>query len=449
MPVTNPYSRSNLWRDVRYGSAAFVVGIPSIPLLVFLPQLYAETLGFGLIATGITLFIARTLDVCSDPVIGYASDRLNHSRGGRKSLIGVGALLGGLSTYYLLIPGDDVGVWYLGFWACMLYFGWTLINIPYWAWGALLSDDYQGRARITSIREGFTLLGILFATSVPFVAANYGYSERSYLGFIALGTIGVGVILFPVLLLSVPLTQRLKPEHLRIGGIFQSIAQNKPFKILIVAWFLNSLANGIPAVLFILFMKHVLDAGDLERGILTFTYFLAGIFGIPFWLMLSQRIGKHRTWCFAMLIACIAFVLVPFLSNGDILPFACICIVTGIALGADLALPPAIQADVAEYEILRSGRDITGTMFSIWSMITKLSFALSVLIAFSTLDALGFDPNASLVNNNLIALAVIYSVAPVVLKLCAIVILWRYPLTSNKQVVIRKRIERRINLNQE
>jgi GPH family glycoside/pentoside/hexuronide:cation symporter len=440
---------STLWRNARYGSAAFVLGLPTIPLLVLLPPFYAETMGLGLTATGIALFAARTLDVFSDPVVGYVSDRQNSRRGGRKPLIAAGALLGAISTYYLLTPENSVGVWYLGLWAGILYLGWTLINIPYLAWGASLSNDYQGRAQLTSVREVFTLLGILTAAAVPAIAASYGYSEQISLGFIAWGTIGIGLILFPVLLFSVPEPRKPRTARLTAKTVLASIKQNKPFGLLIVGWFLNSLANGIPAVLFILFMKHVLAASDVERGILTTIYFLAGIIGIPIWLALSARVGKHRSWCFAMILACCAFALVPILDNGDIVAFACICALTGVTLGADMALPPAIQADVAEYEYFRSGYEATGTLFAIWSMITKLSFGLSVLIAFPMLDALGFDPQLSPQDNNLVALAMIYAVVPIVLKAGAIILLWHYPLTAQKQAVIRQHIEKRTRRNNE
>ena len=442
--MPDPGRDGTLQRDIRYGSAAFVLGVPTIPLFVLLPPLYAETLGIGLTATGIALFLARAFDVLSDPLIGYVSDRLDTRWGRRKPLIFIGAILGAIGTLCLLTPGDGVGVWYLGLWSVILYLGWTLISIPYLAWGAALSDDYQGRARVTSVREGFTLLGILAAGAVPAIAAAFGHGERAALGFIAWGAIAIGALLFMLLLKTVAEPQRRQtkaaPGNDGLKHILAGIATNKPFRLLIASWLLNSLANGIPAVLFILFMKHVLATSELERGVLTFAYFLAGVLGIPFWLWLSSRIGKHRAWCGAMILACVAFAFVPFLGPGDFALFAIVCIITGIALGADMALPPAIQADVAEYDYFRNRRDSSGTLFALWSMVVKLSLALSVVIAFPTLDWLGFDPDLPRGENNLVALAVIYSVVPIVFKACAIVLVWRYPLTAAKQAIIRRRI---------
>jgi Na+/melibiose symporter-like transporter len=435
---------TTLLRDIRYGAAAFVLGMPTIPLFILLPPLYAETLGIGLTATGLALFLSRAFDVLSDPVIGFVSDRLGGRWGRRKPLIFLGAILGGTGTVFLLTPADGVGVWYLGLWAVVLYLGWTLISIPYLAWGAGLSPDYQGRARVTSVREAFTLLGILTAAAVPAVAASFGQDERSALGFIAWGAVAIGIVLFTLLLAGVaePSRKRRTTESPRSSWhrVIAGLVGNKPFRLLIVSWLLNSLANGIPAVLFILFMKHGLGASVVERGVLTFLYFLAGVLGLPFWLWLSAQIGKHRAWCAAMGVACLAFGFVPMLGSGDVMPFAVICVVTGIALGADMALPPAIQADVAEYDYFRNGGDAAGSLFAIWSMVVKLSLALSVVIAFPTLDALGFDPELAPQDNNLMALVVIYSVLPIVFKTGAILLVWRYPLTAHKQGVIRRRI---------
>ena len=437
-------NNNGLWRDFRYGFAAFVLGLPTIPLFVLLPALYADTLGIGLTATGVALFLARSFDLLSDPLIGYASDRWDTPWGQRKPFIAAGAILGGIGIVFLLIPGNGVTAWYLGFWAIILYFGWTLINIPYLAWGASLSNEYQGRVRITSIRESFTILGIITAAAIPALASGFGYDERGALRLIAYVAIGIGVFLFIFLLLFVPESSRKKTHKIKKSNfklILRSINENKPFRLLLASWLLNSLANSIPAVLFILFMKHVIDASTPERGLLTFIYFFAGIIGIPFWLWLSKRISKHRAWSVAMVVACLAFLFVPLLGAGDIVIFGIICVITGLSLGADLSLPPAIQADVIEYEYFRSGRECSATLFAIWSLITKLALAISVVIAFPTIEFLGFSPNLPKEENNLFILAIMYAVVPIAFKIGAILLVWWYPLTAKKQEIIRRRLE--------
>ena len=143
------------------------------------------------------------------------------------------------------------------------------------------------------------ILGIISAAAISGIAGGAGYTERGSLQIVAWAALGIGTVLFIFLLCAVKDPSQTRHELVKkhdIRLLIKNIITNKPFIVLIFGWFLNSLANGIPAVLFILYMKFVLDAGIIERGILTFLYFLAGVVGIPIWLYLSNAMGKHRTW---------------------------------------------------------------------------------------------------------------------------------------------------------
>ena len=429
------------WRNVRYGGTAFVLGMPTIPLLVHLPAIYAEEIGLGLTSTGIALFVARLFDVVSDPLVGLWSDRSDGRWGRRKPLILLGGIVAAIATVYLLNPDSGVGHYYLTVWASVLYFGWTLINIPYLAWGAELSQDYTGRTKITSVREAFMLTGILTAGAIPALAAANGFGERQAVSLIGWVTIIIGAILFAFLLFGVQEPKR-RPLHRREDPLraIKGLSGNRPFQFLLCGWFINGLANGIPAVLFILYMKHVLEANELERGLLTLTYFIAGVLGIPVWVWLSKRLAKQKTWSMAMTLACISFAFVPLLGSGDIIQFFFITIITGITLGADLIIPPSMQADVAEFEYFRSRHDRTSLLFACWSMATKFALALSVLIAFLLLEAFDFTPSLLDAKSNIVALAVIYAALPIVFKLSSILIISLYPLTLRRQSLVRRRL---------
>ena len=428
-------------RNVRYGGTAFVLGMPTIPLLIHLPVIYAEVIGLGFTSTGIALFVARLLDVVSDPLVGLWSDRSDGRWGRRKPLILLGGIVAAIATVYLLNPDSGVGHYYLTVWASVLYFGWTLINIPYLAWGADLSQDYTGRTKITSVREAFMLTGILTAGAIPALAAANGFGERQAVSLIGWVTIIIGAILFAFLLFGVQEPKR-RPLHRREDPLraIRGLSGNRPFQFLLCGWFINGLANGIPAVLFILYMKHVLEANELERGLLTLTYFIAGVLGIPVWVWLSKRLAKQKTWSIAMTLACISFAFVPLLGSGDIIQFFFITIITGITLGADLIIPPSMQADVAEFEYFRSRHDRTSLLFACWSMATKFALALSVLIAFLLLEAFDFTPSLLDAKSNIVALAVIYAALPIVFKLSSILIISLYPLTLHRQSLVRRRL---------
>jgi Na+/melibiose symporter-like transporter len=110
-----------------------------------------------------------------------------------------------------------------------------------------------------------------------------------------------------------------------------------------------------------------------------------------------------------------------------------------MALGADLALPPAIQADVVDYGELQSGQAQPGMLFALWSMGTKLALAAAVGLALPGIALAGFDPAAPTESGRM-ALTMIYALIPVVIKLVAIAVVWRFPLTAKRHAVIRRRL---------
>lgn len=412
--------------------------MPTIPAAVFLPSLYSTEL--GLAAAGTALLLARASDVVTDPLVGMFSDKWRSVWGRRKPWILIGAIIAGFALVRLFQPPSGVTFVYVMVWSVLLYLGWTLVSIPYAAWGAELSTDYQERSRITSAREGATILGIFAAGTVPVIAAMSGQSERDALAAISWLAVGVGLPSVIALLMVVP-DRSVAANSAQIENSVRSITRNKPFIRLLTAWLINGLANGIPSTLFILFLEHRLQADQTERGVLILAYFLFAVAAIPMWLWLTSRLGKHRTWCVAMIMTSAAFIWVPFIPPGAVGAFAVVCVITGLGLGADLAIPPALQADVVDFDTLKTGQRRAGLFFALWGMATKLALALAVGLTFPLLAYFGFDPTGPSAPEALLALAVIYSAIPVVLKLVAIRLVWDFPITAARQALIRRRID--------
>ena len=88
---------------------------------------------------------------------------------------------------------EVVGVGYLLTWSCLAYIAWTVMLLTYAAWGAELSTRYDERSRVTGVREGFVIAGILLAASLPALARGRAGEPRGA---------GAGV---PVMLVLVPL----------------------------------------------------------------------------------------------------------------------------------------------------------------------------------------------------------------------------------------------------
>ena len=149
---------------VAYGSLSLPMGTIGLPIAIYLAPLYAGQLSLSLQMIGAAFLIARLLDFITDPVIGILSDRWRPAIGRRRIWLLLGTLVMMSGVYLLFRPGEGVTIYYFLLAVSLVYFGYTLIGIPYAAWGAELSTSYHTRTRITSSARFFDIAGLIIST---------------------------------------------------------------------------------------------------------------------------------------------------------------------------------------------------------------------------------------------------------------------------------------------
>lgn len=419
------------WRVLAYAVLGFPIAFLGLHLLLVIPELYARETTLGLALVGTLLLIARVWDVISDPLVGILSDRWGGFIGRRRSVIMLGIPLLGSGLYWFFFPNTDTTALTMLASAFVVYLGWTMISLPYGALGAELSGDYKERNTITAWRTAFVMLGTIAGS----VLAAQSDMQLSSLIII------IGLVLGGCLLLAVPdTTPPLISEKLSWHRATKVLLANRPFKILLLAFFINGIAASVPASLFLFYTTYVL-AAPTQTGLMLLTYFGAGILGIPLWAWLGSRYGKHRAWLVSIVWACLFFALVPFLGQGDGWLFWIICLATGLSYGADLVLPASMQADVIDVDTEGTGQIRTGSYFALWGMASKLAQALSIGLTFPILDLAGFMPAPNNAAGALTTLAWLYGGLPVVFKLLAGLVMLRYPITAEEQRARRQRLK--------
>lgn len=405
---------------------------------MFLPAAYAIDLGLGLAAVGAVLMTVRALDVATDPVLGWLSDRTVTRLGRRIPWLLVGAPLLLFAVWRLFAPPAGAGLAHLALWSALAYLAWTAITLPYQALGAELADDYLERARLAAAREGAVLIGTLLAVVVAGAVQARGGGAPA-----ALEALSAALLLTLPAAIGIAawrLREPVAPPAPSLGwrAAAALVAGNAPFRRLLGAWLLNGMANALPATLVLLYVEHVLGL-TAWTGLFLAAYFLAGVAALPLWLALARRVGKHRAWALSMAWACVAFAAVPALGRGDLVPFLVVCLLSGASLGADNALPAAIQADVIDQDTAAGGGGRAGLYFGLWGMATKLALALAVGVAFPLLALVGFDPAAGAGDAR--ALTWLYAALPIALKLCAVPLAWRFPLDEAAARALRARLD--------
>lgn len=409
---------------VGYGLPGLIAALPVIPVAVLLPSWYARDLGLGLIVTSLVLAAARIIDFTSDICVGILVDRPDWHGGRYKPLVLCGALIAGIGLITLASPPSPATPWSLALGSIVLFSGWTLLIVPYYAWGAELSNDPQERSRLVASREVASLCGMLLAVGLPLVVAKLTDSlviPTIELVSIAAVAFGLPALIGFALLVPEPAI-RTRQHTIKLTDI-ASLWRLHVFRWSLTCWFVNGIANSLPAVLFPIVVKDYFGLKDDALYLLLLCYFGAAALAIPLWLGLAQRKGKACAWMVAIILNVLIFAQVLWLDQNTVLWFVLICVGTGATLGADLVLPASLQADILGRDRDDSGRRRTATAFALWSMATKLAIGIAVLIAFAGLGLSGTTDNGVVGSNTLVLLG-LYVVVPIALK-CSVIRLLR------------------------
>lgn len=395
-------------RILAYGLLGLPLAFAALPVYVHVPRLYAEVAGLPLALLGVILLGTRLLDAGIDPLLGWLADRVP-----RRGMVAV-ALLPFVAGFVALLnpPEERAALWLIGTLA-LTYLGFSAATIAYQAWGADVGADSRLRTRLTAAREGFGLIGVVLAAALPTLLAPALSDGIARLAWV-----------LPVLLLLATLVtfSRVGPgvpqqaSDRPLLSSLRSVVDDPAFRRLLGVFVANGIAAALPATLFLFFVADVLQL-EAASGALLALYFIAGAASLPLWVALAARYGRVAAWLGAMLLSMVAFAGASQLGSGDLWAFAAICLASGLALGADLALPAAIAADLGE----RRGQ--AGACFGVWNFVAKLNLALAAGLALPLLALLGYVPGSGA---GLPALSFAYALLPLVFKTLAAALLWRW-----------------------
>jgi Na+/melibiose symporter-like transporter len=209
----------------------------------------------------------------------------------------------------------------------------------------------------------------------------------------------------------------------------RAVLADPHFRRLLLVLAAGGIASAIPATLVLFYIADVLRLPQWQ-GLFLAIYFICGGLALPGWVALARRFGKLRVWAASMVLATVSFVWAYALGAGDALAFGIICALSGVALGAELALPPAMLADLLAHGRSRGAVQAgAGAYFGVWNFVTKFNLALAAGIALPLAAFGGYKVDAgdtASTLQGLAALSATYALLPAAIKLCALALLWRW-----------------------
>jgi Na+/melibiose symporter-like transporter len=395
-----------------YGLVNLPTSIVGLPIALYIPAFYSQSLGLSLAMVGALIALSRLTDVVTDPAIGIASDRWRTRFGRRKPWMVLGMPLKILSLWMLFVPessfattlwsllgGHAITNLYLFVWISLLYLGFTLVDLPYRAWGAELSPDYDERSRVTGWREAFGYGGTLMALLIPLVmslAFDLPGPDNALLGVAAVVVIAMPLLTLPALL-GVREQPSLRAPAARVPtrrGL-KIVWANGPYRRLVICLLFLVAAVSMTASLSFFFVASVMEETFDRYAIFILAYYVSSSAAIPAWFAISRRLGKHKTVVLGVLWLSLWSAFIPLLGPGHYWLFFLIMMLKGSAVGALVFLPASMAADVVDLDTLRTGEQRTGLYFSLWGMVNKAAVALGVFAATNGVALFGFVPGSS------------------------------------------------------
>ena len=417
------------------GTGGFAT-LPGLVLVYFL----TDTLGIAALAAGLLVTVAKVWDVVIDPVIGARSDRSLARTGSRRPFMLIGAIA--LPIFFILTFAVPAGLEPIvsGIWVLVAFTltatAFSLFQVPYIALPAELTDGYDQRTRLISVRVVvLTIAILLFGAGGPALRESF---DSEYTGYLVMAIVA-GVVIGLGMLVS----SFVAPRGVVVSHTETSVAQNyrdglaalrrsQPFRALLLTFALQGLATGVMLAGAQYVANWVLES----KGAGTFLFLAligpALIFA-PVWQAVARRIGKERGFAIASSlfgIAALAMIGLAWAPGAWVyLPVA----FAGAGYAGMQSLPMAMLPDVISADAVRHGEGHAGTFSGVWTAGETTGMALGATVLTIVLAATGYiestgasfgwqSPTA------ILGIVLSFSVVPAVLISLSLVSFSRYPL---------------------
>ena len=417
----------NLFQRLSYTALNFPTSAAGMPIFIFILPYYAGDLGLGLSLVGILFFLGRLTDIVTDPVMGVLIDRFPSRWGKHKHWIFISAPIFMVATYLIFLPPtSNPSSLYFFLSLFLVYLSFTLSSITQLSWSTFLAPDYDDRTRLLTLRELMALLGMFCVIAIPAFVELYDTSLKA-----KVSAIGVFVlIVIPLItingLYQVPDT-KLKKVQSKIENpfkTFKSFFGNSMLNKIVLAAALIAFCMSLNGALYLIWIDVVMELPEYSSRLMLM-YYLVSVIGLGIWRHLSIKTSKHFaagiSCLYAIIILLIGFIGFFFIRDLDqsikLIAVGSFIVLYGFSFSGPMPLINAIIADISDKLSLEQGENISGTVFSYLTTITKVGFALAAVIPYLVLELVwGFDITLGTDNTESSKMAIfyIYTFVPIV-----------------------------------
>lgn len=423
-------------------------------MFIFILPFYADDMGLGLSLVGIIFFFGRFTDILTDPVMGVLIDRFPSKWGKHKLWIFLSAPIFMLATYIIFLPlvAQPSGFYFFGG-LFLIYSAFTLSSITQLSWSSYLAPNYDDRTKLLTLRELMALLGMFTVIAIPAIVEINDPSLQAKVNAIGIFVlICIPLITFNALKQVPDSVEPSSDERLKNPfGAFRKLINDQMLNKIVFAAVLIAFCMSLNGALYLIWMEVVIELPEYSSRLML-AYYIVSVLGLWVWRSLGVKTSKHYAagiaCIYAMIVLLIGFVGYWFIKDLDDFPkliaVGIFIIFYGFAFSGPLPLINAITADISDKLNFESGKNISGTVFSYLTTLTKVGFALAAVLPYVVLEMLwGFEINLGIENTESSKMAIfyIYTFVPIFSYSIAAYLLFSHSLTREEHAKIKANLK--------
>jgi GPH family glycoside/pentoside/hexuronide:cation symporter len=385
---------------LRFASGDFACNLYWQSSSLFLFFYYTDVLHLAPEIAGVVYMIGSVWDGIADLLTGIWAER---GRRDYARIVGFGAVPLGLAFPLLYFSPPFQGSAFLAvLLAAQFAFRslYALVNIPYAAWSARISDDSRDRAAIAGLRMLFgTIAAVVVSLATERISRVVSGEDTSVTGFLCAAAF-FALIATPLLIF----VARRSPQGaggraaaapatpLRRG--LAVLVTNRAFVTLCTAMMCVAIAATMLSRSVLYYFTYIVRdeiAGTTALALMG----VAGSLFVPLWMLARHRVGSRTLWLGAVVLAVSGSAVFALTDSGAAWRADLFLVTMQAALAAFSFVFWAMLPDTVEYGEYHAGVRVEALSFGVAALLQKVSIGAATAITGFAYAAIGYTPQSA------------------------------------------------------
>ena len=421
----------------------------------YLTVFYTDIVGLAPAAAAAIMMIARVWDAVNDPMMGAIAERTRSKFGRFRPYILFGSpLLAIFSVLCFTHPfagSSKAGVIYAAVTYIITGMLYTLVNIPYGALAAVMTEDAEQRNKINASRNVGMNVGILIVNGITAnvmlffsgkgaeVANGNGY----FMTALVYAIISIPCFLAVFFTSKEQVVPEVTKEKFSLKTTITGLVTNKNLMILLVIMILQMAAWMGRIGVVIYYIMYCLGSFTLIPVIML----APSVCGIVSSLMVPKvmsKFGKRMTLQIAVTCQGIALLAMYFTPFDNL---TLIIIESGLVGFFNVSFPCSLSllGDAIDYNEYKTGMRNDGIAYATYGLAQKLGNAIGASVGVLLLASFGYVANAQQTPETLHGINIVVNLIPAIIFFLTAIFAFTWRLKDSEADEVRAKLHERKN----